>query len=78
MRVSINAGGREVQIDCPDTNTSVTDVAEQALAVWRATDGAEKGTEGPAFGFRDDKRWTAPVSPLAMGNGWRRMDEVNT
>lgn len=50
MKVSINAGGREVEIECGDANVSPRDIADHALAVWRATDGA-KPSEGPAYGF---------------------------
>jgi hypothetical protein len=44
MKVSINAGGREVTIECDDTNTSPKDVAAETLAVWHATAGAPEVT----------------------------------
>jgi hypothetical protein len=53
MKVTINAGGREVGIECADANTSPKDIAAEALALWEATgDGARPvGTEGPAIGY---------------------------
>lgn len=50
MRVHINAGGREVTIECSDTNISPNDVAAQALALWTSTAGAHPPTDGPATG----------------------------
>lgn len=53
MRVSINADGREVSIDCDPVNVTVRDVAAEALGLWHATKPAEggRGTEGSAYGF---------------------------
>jgi hypothetical protein len=50
MKVNINAGGRQVEIECSDANVSPRDIAAEALAVWKATDGT-KPSEGPAYGF---------------------------
>lgn len=46
MKVSINAGGREVEIECDGVNVTYSDVADKALQVWRGTEGA-KNSEGP-------------------------------
>lgn len=52
MRVQINAGGREVTIDCSDANISVREVLTEALAAWRCTEGAKAPSDGPAsMGF---------------------------
>jgi hypothetical protein len=50
MKVNINADGRQVEIECSDANVSPRDIAAEALAVWKATDGS-KGSDGPAYGF---------------------------
>jgi hypothetical protein len=71
MRVRIDAGGRQVEIECSDTNVSPKDVVEQALEAWRSTEGAAKGTAGPALGFSGQLR--------PDGEGFnRRMGEVPT
>lgn len=57
MKVSINAGGREVVIECGDANVTHEAVADKALAVWHATEGA-KPSEGPAYGFQAERRGT--------------------
>lgn len=67
MRVQINAGGREVVIDCADTNVSVKDIAGEALAVWAATSGAERPSDGPAFGLAAVERRERNVDPVG---GW--------
>ena len=52
MKVHIDAGGREVTIECADANVSPREVASEALVLWKATATAdEKGFEGPALGF---------------------------
>lgn len=51
MKVSIDAGGREVEIECSDANVSVSAVATEALMLWRATEGATLPAAGPAFGL---------------------------
>jgi hypothetical protein len=55
MRVRIDAGGRQVEIECPDANVSPKDVVEQALEAWRSTEGAATGA-GPAFGLQAERR----------------------
>lgn len=47
MKVRIDAGGREVEIDCADTNTTPREVAAEALAIWKATG----GNDGVGYGF---------------------------
>jgi hypothetical protein len=68
MKVSINAGGREVTIECDDTNTSPKDVAAETLAVWQATAGAHGG-EGAAYGFSSERRASHTTSAFAMNHG---------
>lgn len=68
MRVHINAGGREVTIDCADANVSVRDVTTEALAAWKATDGAQRPSDGPAsFGLVTGERREQFYEPLASG-----------
>ena len=77
MKVRIEAGGREVEIECPDANVTVSDVAAEALGVWKATDGAGHGTEGPAYGFNADRRPSPNASPAHTGRfGIGRIGEV--
>lgn len=54
MKVRIDADGREVEIECGDANVTYEGVADKALAVWQATDGAGGG--GPAYGFVSAER----------------------
>jgi hypothetical protein len=66
MKVTINAGGREVGIECADTNVTPRDVAGEALALWKATDdGATHGTEGPAIGYSAQSARDRPASTSA-------------
>lgn len=52
MRVQINAGGREVIGECPDTGTSIRELFTEALVIWRCTEGAKVPSDGPAgMGF---------------------------
>ena len=62
--IEINAGGRYVKIaqDGRDAETLLP-LAEQA---WKATEGAQHESNGPAFGFQAERRWTAEVA--AAGN----------
>ncbi len=61
MRVHINAAGREITIECGDTNVTPKDIAAEALALWTATDGPEP--TAAAFGLtsqtssRPQRRW---------------------
>lgn len=66
MRVTINAGGREVTIECGDTNVSPKDIVAEALTVWTATAGA-KATEA-AYGFVTAER-CAPIITRHIGEG---------
>jgi hypothetical protein len=57
MKVSINAGGREVIIETgTDQNISHAEVADKALEVWRETAASSTGTGGPAFGVQVERR----------------------
>ena len=62
MRVSINADGREVSIDCDPVNVTVRDVAAEALGLWRATRDEGKGFEGAAFGLSQQFAGDRPVA----------------
>jgi hypothetical protein len=56
MKVSICAGGREVKIECSDTNVTYEQVADKALAVWQGTDGAKRPSDGPSsYGFGGER-----------------------
>lgn len=74
MKVSINAGGREVEIECGDANVTYSDVADKALAVWRDTEGAKHG-DGPAYGFAAERRGVQ-MSPMNMGGSHGRSGVV--
>ena len=51
MKVRIEAGGRVVEIECADANVTPTEMADKALSVWQATDGAQRVSAGPAYGL---------------------------
>jgi hypothetical protein len=38
VRVRINSGGREVDLECPDVNMSIKELADLAEEKWLATD----------------------------------------
>jgi hypothetical protein len=57
VKATINAGGREVSIECPDANTTATDVAAVALNMWQSTAAPDK--QGPAFGLATAERQAA-------------------
>ncbi len=50
MKVRIDAGGRQVEIECGEAGTSYRELADKALEVWTGTEGASS-SEGPAYGF---------------------------
>ncbi len=67
MRVDINAGGRQVTVDCSDTNVTVRDILAEALDAWKATEGA-KDDNGPAtYGFSAERRGDSGYTPLNGG-----------
>jgi hypothetical protein len=66
VKVTINAGGREVTIECADANVSPKDLASEALTVWTATAGA-KTTEA-AYGFVTAER-CSPGGNRMLGEG---------
>lgn len=69
MKVSINAGGREVAVETGDTEAEVGPIADKVLELWRATEGAAaSGTEGPAFGFTPSGA-VAPQASAWLGMG---------
>lgn len=70
MKVRIDAGGRQVEIECGDTNVSYEGVANKALAVWKETAGAN-GSAGPAVGFMSAERSREhdPSSTMRMRPG---------
>ena len=66
MRVSINADGREVSIDCDPTNVTVKDVAAEALVLWHATKSeGGRGTEGSAFGLVQQFSGDRPIAGVS-------------
>lgn len=66
MRVQINAGGREVVIDCADTNVNVKDIAHEALVIWQCTEGVKAPSDGPAFGLAASEIGTDRPATSAM------------
>jgi len=75
MKVVIDAGGRRVEIECDSTNVTPDQIADRALATWRETGSAARGTEGPAFGLNaglagpaSQSRWLdqAPAKPVQV------------
>lgn len=75
MRVNINADGRQIEIECPDANITVKDVAAEALGLWRATE--DRDTSAPAYGFQSDRRGQADAAPTHLGRwGMGRVDAV--
>jgi hypothetical protein len=70
VRVHINAGGRQIEIECGDTNVTPGDIVTLAKAAWDHTAGAEP--TAPAYGFSTDRRWVGDKTPDTMGAGWRR------
>lgn len=69
MKVSIDAGGREVVIECSDTNVTHDQVADKALEVWQATAGVKHDSDGPAYGFSTERRGSHTTSPFSMNHG---------
>jgi hypothetical protein len=56
MKVTIDAGGRQVTIETEsDLNLTYREVADKALEVWLQTEGAAKGTAGPSFGVQAER-----------------------
>jgi hypothetical protein len=53
MKVRIDAGGREVEIECSDTNMDPVRLADKALAVWQATQCVDR--PGPAVGYSAER-----------------------
>lgn len=52
LKVRIDAGGREVEIECGSENVSPEQVADKVLAMWQATDGVKPPSDGPgSYGF---------------------------
>lgn len=65
MKVTIDAAGRKVEVECADTNTSTREVLSEALDAWRSTAGAPD-SQGPAFGISMPHAGHQ-VSPMNMG-----------
>lgn len=61
MRLEIDAGGRKVSIEASDANLSPREVMAELLAAWHETEGATDPSQGPAYGFMQERRdWTTP------------------
>jgi hypothetical protein len=68
VRVHINAGGREVTVECGDTNTSVREILSEALDAWKATEGAERPSDGPAsYGFAHERLPDRALDRMGQG-----------
>jgi hypothetical protein len=50
VKVTIDANGRKVEVECVDANTTTREVLNDALDTWKATDGTPD-SQGPAYGF---------------------------
>jgi hypothetical protein len=66
MRVTIDANGRKVEVECADANTTAREVLAEALSTWKETDGV-KPSEGPAFGIVAATHAGYQQSPMNMG-----------
>jgi hypothetical protein len=65
VKVSITAGGREVELETnSDTNVSVKELAAEALALWKAV--ATGGMEGPGFGLTAELSTDRPATSAAL------------
>ena len=62
MKVSIDAGGRKVEIEAADQNLSPADLAAQALSLWQATESAALVSNGPGFGLTQAASGDRPVA----------------
>lgn len=62
--VEIDANGRKVRVECPDTGVSRTEVLVDVLAAWRATETTGNGA-GPAYGFTTQHRVNG-VAPMNL------------
>lgn len=60
MKVSINAGGREVSLETADTNVTPEGVAKLVMEMWESTRGARDRPGGVGFASVDGER--PPVS----------------
>lgn len=69
MKVSINAGGREVTIECHDANVTAEGVGKIAMDLWQQTKGADERL-GPPYGFAAQERAPGPsMWPRAVDFG---------
>jgi len=69
VKVSINAGGREVSIETgSEANLTPDSLGDAALRIWQATDGAKPDSEGPGFGLQVERR-QRNADPAHLGNG---------
>lgn len=76
MKVSINAGGREVSIETlSDQNLTHAEVVEKALEIWKQTDGATNPSQGPAYGFQGERPGSPGYLPY-IGEGKPRVVEA--
>lgn len=60
MKVSIDAGGRKVELECSDANVTVDSIGATALELWQATAGSVQPSEGSAFGLSAQLSGGAP------------------
>ena len=56
VKVRIDAGGREVELETTDPATTVDSLAAVALTLWRATADAAHPVEGRGFGLIASER----------------------
>lgn len=65
MRVTVDAGGRKIEIECDDRNVSPDAIADKALSVWQATANGGNAS-APGYGYQAE-RAGRQQSPMSMG-----------
>lgn len=69
MKVVIDADDRRIEIECVDTNTTVSDVARGALETWRATAPTSKRGAGIGYGLVTGERKPDARGAYGLGLG---------
>jgi hypothetical protein len=69
MKVTIDAGGREVTIETTaDANLTPDSLGDTALRIWQATARPGSDGAGPGFGLQMERRERS-AAPVRMGRG---------
>lgn len=56
MKVTVNAGGRVVEIESGEDGMNAHRLANLAIETWRRTEPSEPETLGPAYGFSGERQ----------------------